>query len=127
MPADLNEVTARNDRGIVLTDRERFDGVIEEYPQAGELRRKKKSKDRKRALCNWADVLREQQHYEEAAQKCREAIGIDPEFPEAHNSLGLVLAAQERFDEAIEAYRQADALWRKKNSKDRKRVLCNWA
>ena len=124
---DLNEASAHNNRGRVLADQERFDDAIEEYRQADELWRKKKSKDRKRALCNWADALREQDHYEQAAEKCQEAIGIDPEFPDAYNSFGLVRAAQERFDEAIEQYRQADALWQKKGSKDRKRALCNWA
>ena len=106
---------------------ERFDEAIEQYRQADALWQKKESKDRKYALCNWAEALRLQEHYEQAAEKCQEAIGIDPEFPDAYNSFGLVRAAQERFDEAIEQYRQADALWQKKGSKGRKRALWNWA
>jgi len=124
---DPNEASAHNNRGRVLADQERFDDAIEEYRQADELWQKKRSKDRKRALCNWADALRLQEHYDQAAEKCLQAIGIDPEFPDAHNSFGLVHAAQERFDDAIEEYRQADELWQKQESKDRKRALRNWA
>ena len=125
--ADPNEASAHNNRGRVLADQERFDDAIEQYRQADALWQKKESKDRKRALChwaekralcNWADALREQEHYEQAAEKCRQAIGLDSEFPDAYNSLGLARAAQERFDDAIEQYRQADALWQEKESKN---------
>ena len=125
--ADQDEAGAHNDRGRVLADEELFDQAIQEYRQADKLWQKKESKERKRALCNWADALREQGHYEQAAEKCQEVIGLDPEFPDAYNSLGQVRAAQECFDEAIEQYRLADSLWHKEESKDRKRALCNWA
>src|SRR5215470_14442108 len=71
--------------------------------------------------------FRQQEQYEQAAEKYQQAIDIDPEFPDAHNSFGQVRAAQERFDEAIEEYRQADALWQKEESNARKRVLLSWA
>ena len=123
MTADPNEASAHNNRGRALADQERFDEAIEQYRQADALWQKKGSKDRKRALCNWADALRLQEHYEQAAEKCQEAIGIDPEFPDAYHSFGLVRAAQERFDEAIELFRQADVFWQKKESKDRRRSV----
>ena len=113
--------------GLVRAAQERFDEAIEQYRQADALWQKKGSKDRKFALWYWVEALRLQEHYEQAAEKCQEAIGIDPEFPDAYNSFGLVRAAQERFDEAIELYRQADALWQTKGSKDRKFALCYWA
>ena len=91
------------------------------------LCQQKESEDGRHALCNQADALREQEYYEQAAGKCQEAIDLDPEFPNAYNSLGQVRAAQERFDEAIELFRRADALWQKHESKDRKRALCHWA
>jgi tetratricopeptide (TPR) repeat protein len=125
--ADPNEASAHNNRGRVLADLERFDEAIEQYRRADALWQKKESKDRKLALCNWADALREQEHYEQAAEKCQEAIGLDPEFPDVYHALGRVRAAQERFDEAIEQYRQADALWQEEKSKKRKVALCRWA
>ena len=101
MTADPDEVSAHNDRGRRLADQELFDQAIQEYLQADKVWQKAASKDRKRALCNWADALREQEHYEQAAEKCQEAIGIDREFPDAYRTLGQVRAAQKRFDEAI--------------------------
>jgi type IV pilus assembly protein PilF len=42
-----------------------------------------------------------------AEEQFREAIQIDEAFSEAHTYLGQVLANQDRWDEAIKAYRQA--------------------
>jgi tetratricopeptide (TPR) repeat protein len=92
--ADPDEASAHNDRGRRLADQELFDQAIQEYRQADKLWQKAASKDRKRALCNWTDALREQEHYEQAAEKCQEAIGFDREFPDAYRTLGQVRAAQ---------------------------------
>src|SRR5262245_28532104 len=51
---------------------------------------------------------------------------VDPKDASALNGLGLALAAQERFDDAIEQYRKADALWEKDQSDSRKFALNNW-
>jgi tetratricopeptide (TPR) repeat protein len=125
--ADPNDASAHNDRGQALAEQGLLDQAIEEYQHADKLWQKEASKNRKFALCNWANALREQEHYEQAAEKCQEAIGLDPEFPDAYNSLGQVRAAQECFDEAIQQYRRADALWQNEGSNDRKRALCKWA
>lgn len=37
----------------------------------------------------------------------RESLRLWPQFPEALHNLGLVLAAQDRFEEALEVYEQA--------------------
>ncbi|HVN85975.1 MAG TPA: tetratricopeptide repeat protein [Candidatus Binatia bacterium] len=42
-----------------------------------------------------------------AEKKFREAIALQPEFPEAWNELGHALKNQERYDESIKAYEQA--------------------
>ena len=126
MTADPNEANAHNDHGREFAGEGRYDEAIEQFRLADELWLKDQSKDRKLALCNWADALREQKLYEQAAEKCREAIHVDPEYPEAYNGYGHVLAAQERVDDAIKQYRQADELWRKNQSKDRKLALYYW-
>src|SRR5262249_28660275 len=113
--------------GLVRAAQERFDEAIEQYRQADELWEKKGSKNRKHALWLWAVALHMQEHYEQAAEKYQEAIGIDRDFPDAYNSLGRMRVEQERFDEAIEQYRQADKLWQAKASKDRKYALRDWA
>ena len=83
--------------------------------------------DRKFALLNWADALRLKKLYEESVKKCGEAIAVDPNYAGAYYCLGLALADQERFDEAIEQYRTAAALWETTGSPDRKFALYNWA
>lgn len=46
-------------------------------------------------------------HSDEAEQACREALRLQPEYPEAWNNLGLALYDQRRDEEAEQAYREA--------------------
>lgn len=48
-----------------------------------------------------------QQKFPEAEAEIREAIDIDPDFPEAHEFLGQLLVKQDRRPEAIRAFRKA--------------------
>jgi tetratricopeptide (TPR) repeat protein len=123
MTADSNEASEHLGRGDALADQERFEEAIAEYREAYELWLKDQSNDRKLALCKWANALREQENYDEAADKCREAIGLDPEDADAYLQLGRVLADQQLFDQAIEQYRQADETWQKDRSHERKLAL----
>jgi tetratricopeptide (TPR) repeat protein len=107
----------------VLADQGLFDQAIAEYRQADELWRKNQSKDRKLALYYWGDALRRQSDYKQAAEKYWESIKVDSEYADAYVQLGDVRADQKRFDEAIEQYREADDLGRKKQSKERKKDL----
>jgi tetratricopeptide (TPR) repeat protein len=111
----------------VLADQGLFDQAIAEYRQADELWRKNQSKDRKLALYYWGDALRRQSDYKQAAEKYGESIKVDSEYADAYVQLGDVRADQKRFDEAIEQYREADDLGRKKQSKERKKALGSWA
>jgi tetratricopeptide (TPR) repeat protein len=113
--------------GDLLADQKLFDRAIEKYRKAGELRRKKESKDRKSALRAWAGALVAQKLYEQAAEKFREAISVDPDDPWTYDQFGDMYADQELFDKAIEQYRQADEKWQKKEPKDRKIALRDWA
>jgi tetratricopeptide (TPR) repeat protein len=127
MAAELNEAIAPYDRGLVLAGEERYNEAIEHFRKAHDCWQKDHSTDQKLALVHWADALREQEQYEEAAKKCEEALSLDPEDPETYLQLGRVLADQERFAKAIEQYRQADELWQKERSQERKRTLYYWA
>jgi tetratricopeptide (TPR) repeat protein len=94
MTGEPNEASAHNDRGREFAGEGRYDKAIEQFRLAYELWLKDRSKGRKLALCNWADALREQEHCDEAAEKRREAIRVDPEYPEAYSGLDRVLADQ---------------------------------
>ena len=121
---DPEYAVAYNDLGGALAAQERFDEAIEPYRRANELLAG--SIDRKFVLDNWGEALLGKKLYEDAAQKYREAIQVDPEYADAYNDLGRAYAAQERFDEAIKQYKEAHALWEKANSPDRKIALWNW-
>ncbi len=54
-----------------------------------------------------AHIYAEQGKLPLAEQELREVLRIDPDFPEAYNYLGDVLAGQDRWQEAIRAYRKA--------------------
>ena len=122
---DPNYAPAYNGLGVALAGQERFDDAIEQYRKAAALWESTGSPDRKFALRYWGKALRLKKLYEESAKKCGEAIAVDPNFADAYNDLGLALADQERFDEAIEQYRKAVAQWG--SSPDRKFALLNWA
>jgi TolB-like protein/Flp pilus assembly protein TadD len=55
----------------------------------------------------WAYYFARQ--YERAAEQDRKALEMDPQFTFAHWNLGVVCAQQNKLDEAVEAFRQADA------------------
>ena len=105
--AETADPSLLNDIGVSLADQGLFDEAIEQYRLADELWAKANSPDRKYALVNWARALRSKKLYEEAGRKYREAIEADPEYAYAQDGLGLVLADQGHFDEAIEQYRRA--------------------
>jgi type IV pilus assembly protein PilF len=48
-----------------------------------------------------------QEKFAEAEAEIREAIDIDPDFPDSHNFLGQLLVKQNRRQEAIRAFRKA--------------------
>src|SRR4029079_9572803 len=117
---------ACNGLGLALAGQERFDAAIEQYRKAAALWEATGSPDRKLALCNWAEALGSKNLYEKAAKKYGEAIAVDPNYAPAYNGLGVALAGQERFDDAIEQYRKAAALWESTGSPDRKFALRYW-
>jgi len=123
---DPDYPNAYNLLGLVLAAQELFEEAIGQYGKADALWQKAGSSDRKFALTNWSDALLLKKLYGQTAEKCREAIALDPDYPNAYNLLGLALAAQELFEEAIAQYSKADTLWQKAGSTDRKFALCNW-
>jgi tetratricopeptide (TPR) repeat protein len=84
----------------MYADQELFDKAIEQYRQADEKWQKKEPKDRKIALRDWARALHNQKHYEQAAEKFREAISVNPDDPWTYEQFGDIYADQKRFDDA---------------------------
>ncbi len=53
---------------------------------------------------------KEKGRFDEAITTYRKVIALKPNYPEAHNNLGIALKEERRIDEAIAAYRRAIAL-----------------
>jgi Tfp pilus assembly protein PilF len=54
-----------------------------------------------------AFIYASQEKFDQAEAEVREAIGTDPDYPDAYNFLGQVLIKQNRRQEAIDAFRKA--------------------
>ena len=61
-------------------------------------------------LSNLGAALCSQRRFDDAAQACRKALAINPNYAEAWTGLGAALGTQRRFDEAVEACRKALAI-----------------
>ena len=61
----------------------------------------------RRCITTWAMRCRTMGRNEEALTSLRRALEIRPDYPEAHNNLGIVLQCMGKLDEAIAAFRKA--------------------
>jgi tetratricopeptide (TPR) repeat protein len=63
--------------------------------------------DNPRARYQWANALLREGHAAEAIEQYDRALRLNPQFPEAWDGRGVVLAGAGHFSEAIAAYREA--------------------
>jgi serine/threonine protein kinase/Tfp pilus assembly protein PilF len=62
---------------------------------------------------NLANALRDQKKWAEAEAACRKVVELEPDLPDlavGYNNLGVVLASQQRLDEAVAAFQRATQL-----------------
>ncbi|MCX7426936.1 MAG: tetratricopeptide repeat protein [Planctomycetia bacterium] len=114
---------AHNGLGLVLTGKRQYDEATAHYRKALELKPDYAEVYCNLGNCHWAarqsvDKAAEQAQREAAMQQAaakaiedyESALKIKPDYAEAHNGLGLVLAARGRADEATGHYQKAAAL-----------------
>jgi serine/threonine protein kinase/TolB-like protein/tetratricopeptide (TPR) repeat protein len=89
-------------RAYVLLD---FRGAAPEFDRALAL-----SPGDARVQLGFAGFVGQIGHFEAALKGAHRAVTLDPQNVNAHMTLGLVLAAARRYDEALGAYRAAKAL-----------------
>jgi len=70
------------------------------------LLEEKKIEESKSHLMRGIDIQNDKK-YEEAEKEFREAIRINPNYPEAHNVLGVLLTNLKRYEKAEKEYREA--------------------
>jgi len=78
-----------------------YDAAISKYNEAIKLNRDPIY------FCNRAAVYCRLEQYDLAIQDCRTALALDPRYAKAYGRMGVALSCQNRYDHAVEAYKQA--------------------
>ena len=103
---DPNMMRAYNNLGLCYDSLGQFDEAIRSFTRAIELNRGQKQPSAWPPL-NLAVSLISLNRLDEAAARLRESLSYNPEFPQAHYELGLVLEKERKFGEAIAPLQRA--------------------
>jgi tetratricopeptide (TPR) repeat protein len=103
---DPNMMRAYNNLGLCYDSLGQFDEAIQSFTRAIELNRRQKQPSAWPPL-NLAVSLISLNRLDEAAARLREALSYNPEFPQAHYELGLVLEKERKFQEAVAPLQRA--------------------
>jgi tetratricopeptide (TPR) repeat protein len=91
--------------GVVLDEKQDYDGAIAKYQQALALDPKFAG-----AYNNWGNALYAKQDYDGAIAKYQQATELDSKYAAAYYNWGNALYAKQDYDEAIAKYQQATEL-----------------
>jgi tetratricopeptide (TPR) repeat protein len=103
---DPNMMRAYNNLGLCYDALGQFDEAIQSFTRAIELNRAQKQPSAWPPL-NLAVSLISLNRLDEAVARLHEALSYNPEFPQAHYELGLVLEKERKFEEAIAPLQRA--------------------
>src|SRR5947209_2064055 len=103
---DPNMMRAYNNLGLCYDALGQFDEAIQSFTRAIELNRAQKQPSAWPPL-NLAVSLISLNRLDEAVARLHEALSYNPEFPQAHYELGLVLQKERKFEEAIAPLQRA--------------------
>ncbi|TKR77995.1 hypothetical protein L596_018875 [Steinernema carpocapsae] len=95
------EANKLKEDGNDLMKNGQFNEAIEKYNSAIKL-----SKDPV-FFCNRAAAYCRTEQYDLAIQDCRTALALDPNYSKAYGRMGLALSCQNRYEQAVEAYKKA--------------------
>ena len=103
---DPHMMRAYNNLGLCYDSLGQFDEAIQSFTRAIELNRGQKQPSAWPPL-NLAVSLISLNRLDESVARLQEALGYNPQFPQAHYELGLVLEKQRKFEEAIAPLQRA--------------------
>uniref|UniRef100_A0A1I8A4G3 SGTA_dimer domain-containing protein n=1 Tax=Steinernema glaseri TaxID=37863 RepID=A0A1I8A4G3_9BILA len=95
------EANKLKEEGNDLMKAGNFNEAVEKYNGAIKL-----SKDPV-YFCNRAAAYCRLEQYDMAIQDCRTALALDPNYGKAYGRMGLALSCQNRYEQAVEAYKKA--------------------
>jgi len=103
---DPNMMRAYNNLGLCYDSLGQFDEAIQSFTRAIELNRMQKQPSAWPPL-NLAVSLISLNRLDDAVARLHETLSYNPQFPQAHYQLGLVLEKQGKFEEAIAPLQRA--------------------
>jgi len=95
------EADKLKEEGNDLMKSGKFGEAVEKYNGAIKLRKDPVY------FCNRAAAYCRMEQYDLAIQDCRTALALDPQYGKAYGRMGLALSCQNRYDQAVEAYKKA--------------------
>lgn len=99
--AEIAQANKLKEEGNALMKASQFDAAINKYNEAIKLNREPAY------FCNRAAAYCRLEQYDLAIQDCRTALALDPKYSKAYGRMGLALSCQNRYDQAVEAYKKA--------------------
>ncbi|KAL3119654.1 hypothetical protein niasHT_006740 [Heterodera trifolii] len=98
---DVEKSNALKEEGNELVKSNKFEEAILKYNEAIKLNRDPIF------FCNRAAAYCRLEQYDLAIQDCRTALALDPKYAKAYGRMGVALSCQNRYDQAVEAYKKA--------------------
>jgi len=99
--SDVEQANKLKEEGNELFKNGTFQEAIQKYNQAIKMNRDPIY------FCNRAAVYCRLEQNDLAIQDCRTALALDPNYAKAYGRLGVALFAQNRHEQAVEAYKKA--------------------
>ncbi|PAV59398.1 hypothetical protein WR25_03523 [Diploscapter pachys] len=99
--ADIAQANKLKEDGNTLMKDSKFELAVQKYNEAIKLNRDPVY------FCNRAAAYCRMEQYDLAIQDCRTALALDPNYSKAYGRMGLALSCQNRYEQAVEAYKKA--------------------
>jgi len=99
--ADKEQANKLKEEGNELMKANQPDRAVQKYNEAIKLNRDPVY------FCNRAAAYCKLDQYDLAIQDCRTALALDPGYSKAYGRMGLALSFQNRYEQAVEAYKKA--------------------
>ncbi|CAD6195273.1 unnamed protein product [Caenorhabditis auriculariae] len=98
---EISQANKLKEEGNDLMKNSQFDAAVNKYSEAIKLNRDPVY------FCNRAAAYCRLEHYDLAIQDCRTALALDSSYSKAWGRMGLAFSCQNRYEQAVEAYKKA--------------------